>query len=117
MTANVNELREADTRVAITEPRTGGQIEALKSKASDALSSPYVRGAALLGLAAAGYTYIKRKKIPERIKKSPVLGVAPKRNRDTGNILKMGRVLVSLVASVASAMNDSSVDAPAPIPK
>lgn len=115
MTANVHELREADTKVAIAEPGKSGQFEALKSKAADALSSPYLRGAAVLGLAAAGYAFIKRKKTPVPIKKTPIPVVALKRNRDTGNILKVGRVLVSLAASVASAMNEASVETSAPI--
>jgi len=86
------------------------QFKVLKSKASDALSSPYVRGAAVLGIAAAGYALVNRKKprIPHKV---------PERSEDTGNFLKVGSYLVSLVASLASAMNDASACAPAAVEK
>jgi membrane protein len=117
MITNAHEPREADTGASNTKLRKNGQFDTLKSKASDALSSPYVRGAAVLGAAVAGYAYIKRKNTPVRTKKTPISKVAPKRDHDTGNILKIGSFLVSLAASVASAMNDASVHASAPIHK
>jgi YihY family inner membrane protein len=95
-------MHEAETRAA--------QFNELKSKASDALSSPYVRGAAVLGVAAAGYALLRRKK-------EPVPDRAPERSHDTGNLLKVGSVLVSLLASFASATNDARVDAPAAVQK
>jgi membrane protein len=110
MTKTAHEMHEADTGVAAAELKTNEQIDVLKSKASDLLSSPYVRGAAVLGVAAAGYALVRRKK-------TRISYTAPKRSGDTGNFLKAGSYLVSLVASVASAMNDASVDAPAAVQK
>ena len=80
------------------------RIHVHESKASDVLSSPYVRGAAVLGAAAAGYALVRRKKT--RI--SPMV---PERSDDTGSLLRVGSYLVSLLASFASAMNNASVDA------
>jgi membrane protein len=62
MTKTAHEMHEADTGVAAAELKTNEQIDVLKSKASDLLSSPYVRGAAVLGVAAAGYALVRRKK-------------------------------------------------------
>jgi YihY family inner membrane protein len=76
----------------------------LKSKATEVLSSRYVRGAAVLGIAAAGYALVRRKKNPGSV-------MAPERRDDTGDFLKVGAYLVSLIASFASAMNSASVDA------
>lgn len=110
MTTTAHEVHEAGTREAAAESGTHEQFEALKSKASDVLSSPYVRGAAVLGIAAAGYALVRRKKnrIPD---------MAPERSDGTGNILRVGSVLVSLAASLASALNNASVEAPAAVQK
>ena len=97
MTTTAHEMHEAETNE-------------LTSKASDVLSSPYVRGAAVLGVAAAGYAFLRRKK-------NPVSDRAPERSHDTGAMLKVGSVLVSLLASFASAKNDARVDAPAAVRK
>jgi membrane protein len=103
MTITAHEMHEAEARVAAAELRTNGQFNALKSKASDALSSPYVRGGAVLAIAAAGYALVRRKKTtPPKI--------APGRSDDTGNILQVGSLIVSMVASFASAMNNAKVD-------
>jgi YihY family inner membrane protein len=97
-------MHEAETRVAAAESGTDEQED------SDVLSSPYVRGAAVLGIAAAGYALLRRKK-------KPVSDRAPERSVNTGDMLKVGSFLVSLVASVASAMNNASVDASAAVQK
>ena len=86
------------------------EAEASTSKASDMLSSPYVRGAAVLGIAAAGYALFRRKK-------KPVVHMASVRSNDTGKLLKVGSFLVSLAASLASAMNNASVDSSAAVEK
>ena len=101
MTTTAHEMHEADTRVAAA---------GLKSKATDVLASPYVRGAAVLGIAAAGYALLRRKK-------APAFTVAPDRRLRPGDMLKAGGFLVSLMASVASAMNNPGVDASAAVQK
>ena len=106
MTTTAHEMQEAEHRIDAAEPGTSAQLSVLRSKAADALSSPYVRGAAVLGIAAAGYALLKRKK-------TRVSTIAPGRSADTGSILRVGGYLVSLAASVASVMNNASVDAPA----
>jgi YihY family inner membrane protein len=110
MTTTAQEMHEAETRVAAAEPKTDEQFNMLKSEDSDVLSSPYVRGAAVLGIAAAGYALLRRKK-------NPVPDRAPERSVNTGDMLKVGSFLVSLAASVASAMNNASVDASAAVKK
>lgn len=130
MTNNAHDMRDAQTGAVAAEPGMKEQFDTLKSKAADVLSSPYVRGAAVLGVAAAGYAYVRRKKTPVLGKKAPVLGKkaplrkkapehkkAPERTRDAGNMLKVGSFLVSVAASVVSAINDASVDASAPVRK
>lgn len=101
MTATAHEKHEADTRVAAPELRTNEQFKAFKSKASDVLSSPYVLGAAVLGIGAAGYALVKRKK-------TPISSRAPERSDDKGDILTAGSFLVPLAAFFASAMNNAS---------
>jgi membrane protein len=110
MTTTAHEMHEAETRVAAAEPGTDEQFNLLKSEDSGVLSSPYVRGAAVLGIAAAGYALLRRKK-------KPVSNRAPERGVNTGDMLKVGSFLVSLVASFASAMNNASVDASAAVQK
>ena len=97
MTPTAHEIHEADE-----------QFEASTSKTSDVLSSPYVRGAAVLGIAAAGYALVRRKK-------NHIAHTAPERSHDTGNMLRVGSFLVSVAASLASALNNASVDAPAAV--
>jgi YihY family inner membrane protein len=104
MTITAHDKHEAEPRVAAAELKTNEQFKALKSKTSDVLSSPYVRGAAVLGTAAAGYALFRRKKTPRSDR-------APERSHDTGDMLKAGSYLLSLVAAFASAMNNASVDA------
>lgn len=108
MTAH--EMHEAKTRVAAADARTDEQSNPVKSKAADVLSSRYVRGAAVVGIAAAGYALVRRKK-------TPVARVTPQRSADTGELLKVGGFLVSLFASIAAAMNNPVADAPATVLK
>ena len=110
MNTSADEMHEAITRVGDAESRINEQFKVSKSKASDVRSSRYVWGAAVLGIAAAGYALVRRKQthIPD---------MAPKRRDGTGDILKAGGYLVSLVASFASAMNNASVDAPPAVQK
>jgi membrane protein len=109
MTATAHEKHEADTRVAAAELKTNEQFKVFTSKASDVLSSRYVRGAAVVGIAAAGYALARRKK-------TPVSSRAPERSDDTGDILKAGSFLLSLVGLFSSAMSNAGVAAPAPAP-
>lgn len=102
MTATAHEKQEADTGVAAAESGTNEQFNVFTSKASDVLSSPYVRGAAVLGIAAAGYALVRRRKTPASSR-------APERSDDTGDILKAGGFLVPLAAFFASTMNNASV--------
>ena len=110
MTTTAHEMHEAKTRGAAAGLGTHEHFEVWKSKASDALSSPYVRGAAVLGITAAGYALLRRKK-------APASSMAPERRGRPGDMLKAGSFLLSLVASVASAMNNASVDASAAVRK
>jgi YihY family inner membrane protein len=103
-------MHDAGTRVATAESGTNEHLKELKAKASDVLSSPYVRGAAVLGVATAGYAFLRRKKHP-----APE---TPRVRRDrTGDLMKAGSFLLSLAASVASAMNTASVEPPVPVRK
>jgi membrane protein len=104
MTTNAHDMHEEETRAAAAESRTNQQFNELKSKASEVLSSPYVRGAAVLGIAAGGYALLRRKK-------TRISDRAPERSVDTGKILKAGSYLLTLAASLASAMNNADVDA------
>jgi YihY family inner membrane protein len=110
MTTTAHEMHETETRVAAAGSPTNEQFEASHSNATGMLSSPYVRGAAVLGIAAAGYALVRRKK-------RPVLNTASVRSDDTGKLLKTGSFLLSLAASFASAMNNVSVDASAAVEK
>jgi membrane protein len=91
----------------------------LKSKASEALASPYVRGAAVVGIVAGGVALARRKKKPRL---EPRRDVAPEPSDRTIDFVKVGSFLVSLAASVASVMNDpgddkAGADASAAVPK
>jgi YihY family inner membrane protein len=110
MTTTAHEMHDAETRVASAELGKDEQFEVLKSKVSDVLSSPYVRGAAVLGITAAGYALLRRKK-------APVSTMAPERRDRPGGVLKVGSFLLSLAESIASAANNAGVDASAPVQK
>lgn len=108
MTITSKEIHEAEADAIADELRAKEELETLKAKASEVLSSPYVRGGAVLGIAAAGYAYIRRKKTHR-----PEMG--PERSYDTGDIVKLGSLLLSLAASFASAMNKAYVEPSASI--
>jgi YihY family inner membrane protein len=110
MTTPAHEMHEAEARVAAAQLGTNAQFQALKSKVSDVLSSPYVRGAAVLGISAAGYALLKRKK-------TPIPDTAPERRDRLGEMLKVGSFVLSLVAPIASAMTTASVEASTPVQK
>ena len=109
MSTSADDMHENETRLAAAELGMNEQFTELKSKASDLLSSPYVRGAAVLGVAAAGYALVKRKK-------NRVTYMAPERGDDSGSLLKVGSYLLTLVTSVASAMGSADVETPDPAP-
>jgi len=120
MSATDHEKHEAEIRVTAAEPRANAQFDVLKSKASDMLSSPYVRGAAVLGIAAAGYALVRRKKTPVFSRPSspsrPSRSIrAAERSDDTGDTVKAGSFLVPLAALLASAVKNANVPAPAPV--
>lgn len=114
------ETHDADTSLATARSRPNEASVTLKTRSSDVLASPYLLGGAVLGITAAGYALVKRKKAapyriapkhskrpaPERAK-SP----AAERNEDFGDIVGVIGALVSLAASFASASNNSSVHA------
>lgn len=104
MTTTTHEIAEGDTHPPATELKISEELDALKSKAGDALSSPYVRGAAVVGIAAAGYALLRRKKTPKP-------RIAPARRDRTDTLLKVGSTVLSVAASIASAMNNVRVDA------
>jgi membrane protein len=110
MTTTTHEIDKGDTHPPATELKISEELDALKSKASDALSSPYVRGAAVVGIAAAGYALLRRKKTPKP-------RIAPARRDKTDTLLKVGSTILSVVASFASAMNNVRVDATPAIEK
>lgn len=114
MSATDHEKHEAETRVTAVEPGTNEQFDVFKSKASDVLSSPYVRGAAVLGIAAAGYALVRRKKTPGFSRPSRSSRAA-ERSDDTGDTVKAGSFLVPLAAFLASAVNNANVPASAPV--
>ena len=110
MTTTAHEMHEPGTHAVTAESRTGEQFTRLKAIASDMVSSRYVRGAAVLGIAAAGYALVKRKK-------NPVSNMAPERSEDTADLLNVGGFLLTLVATFASAMNNASGNASAEVQK
>lgn len=110
MTTTAHEMHGAKTRVLAAGSGTNEQFTALKSKVSDVVSSPYVRGAAVLGISAAGYALLRRKK-------APISDMAPERSDRLGEMLKVGSFVLSLVAPIASAMANASVDASTAVPK
>jgi membrane protein len=92
----------------------------LKSKASEVLASPYVRGAAVVGIVAGGVALARRKKKPRLEPRRDLrYDSAPERSDRTIDFMKVGSFLVSLAASVASVMHDpnddAAADAPAPV--
>ncbi|MFS2028440.1 YihY/virulence factor BrkB family protein [Massilia sp. CT11-137] len=110
MNPTAHEMHESETRAATAAMETNAQFDVLKSRASDVLSSPYVRGAAVLGIAAGGYALLRRKK-------APVSDVAPERHDYLGGMLKAGSLLVSLAASIASARHNAGDEPSAPVQK
>ena len=122
MTTSAHEIHEDKTRIAAAEARPNEprsdelsdqlseQFSALKSKASDVLSSRYVQGAAVVGIAAAGYAFVNRKR-------HPVPDTPPERSADKIDILKVGSFLVSLIGYFTAPAHQASVDAPAAIQK
>ena len=108
MTTAARETHEAQTRLAAAELDAKEQLRVLKAKATEAISSPYVKGAAALGIAAAGYAFVRRKR-------NPAHAIAEKRREDTGDMLKVGGLLVSMAASFASALNNPKVDESVPV--
>ena len=85
-------------------------MNAFTLKASNVLSSPYVRGAAVLGIVAAGYAFVRRKK-------TPLSRIVPQPTTGTENLLKVGSLLVSLAASFASAKDNARVAESATVQK
>jgi YihY family inner membrane protein len=110
MTTTAHETHDAGTRAAAAELTIKEEFAELKSKASDVLSSPYVRAAAVLGIATAGYALFRRKK-------HPVPAMAPERRDRTGDMMKVGSLLISLLASFASARKNAGVEPSAPVQK
>ena len=102
MTTTAHEMHDAATHAAAAGLDTNAHFDVLKS--------PYVRGAAVLGIAAAGYALLRRKK-------APVSEMAPERSDRPGELLKAGSFLVSVAASIASAMNNAGADAPSAVRK
>lgn len=120
MSATDHDKHEAEIRMTAAEPRANAQFDLFKSKASDVLSSPYVRGAAVLGIAAAGYALVRRKKTPvfswpSRPSRPNKSSRAAERSDDSGDTVKAGSLLVPLAAFLASAVKNASVPAPAPV--
>ena len=110
MTTTDHKVHEATTHVAAAEPTTNHQFKALKWKASDVLSSRYVLGAAVLGIGAAAYALVRRKK-------TPVPDRGAEHDGATGNILKVGSLLVSIATSFAATVNNANLDASGAIRK
>jgi membrane protein len=122
MTTNAHEIHEEKTGIAAIEARPDEQLNeqvseqlseqfsALKSKASEALSSRYVQGAAVLGIAAAGYAFARRKK-------NPVPDTPPERSADKIDIVKVGSFLVSLIGYFTAPVHHASVEEAAAIQK
>ncbi len=116
MKTNNHIMDETKNRINAAESTMHEQFDAFKSKASEVLSSPYVQGAAVVGIAAAGYAYVKRKKTPVLYKAQPKV-TPPKRRIDPGELLKAGSFIVSLVASLTAAKEDAVNDAPVVVGK
>jgi membrane protein len=122
MTVSAEEMHENNTRIAAAEAGLNEQFDVLKSKASDVLSSRYVQGAAVLGVAAAGYAFVRRKKTPaSAASTAPVAPTVsnkpPKRRADTDDLLKMGSFLVSLIGYFTAPTHHASAEAPAAVQK
>ncbi len=107
MTTPEHEIHEADADVAAAKLKTH-ERNGLRSKAVEMLSSPYVHGGAVLGIAAAGYALVKRNKAVHA-------DTVPNRSVEIGDVVKVGTLLLSLAASFASAMNKTSGDAAAAV--
>lgn len=106
MTNSGPEMHDDQSSIASAKSAMNEELKVLKSRASDMLSSPYVVGGAVLGIAAAGYAFVRRKKTAPH-------DTLPERSENSGNILKVVGTLVSLAASFASATDRAEVDASA----
>jgi membrane protein len=106
MTNTAPTMHDAQTSIATAKLQMNEEFEVLQSTSSDVLSSPYVLGGAVLGIAAAGYALVRRKK-------AAPYNTAPEHSEDRGDILKVVSLFVSLAASFASATNKAKVDASA----
>lgn len=102
MRSTAQEMHEAEASLAEEKSGMTRQLKALASRSSDLLSSPYLIGGAVLGITAAGYAYVKRKKASPH-------HIARERSVKFGDIVKVGSMLVSLAASVASVTDDAKV--------
>ena len=96
MTKTTVKTHDAEPGIATARLRTS----------ADVLSSPYVLGGAAVGIAAAGYALVRRKKATPR-------AIAPKRRENRVDVLKVAGFLVSLASSLASATDHAKVDADA----
>lgn len=104
MTNTDPDMHDARPGDAAANPRLHEGSDAFTSRASDALSSPYVLGGAVLGIAAAGYALVRRKKATPR-------QIAPQRRERGGDVLKVVGFLASLAASYVSAADDTRAHA------
>lgn len=116
MKTNNHIMDETKNSINSTESTMHEQFNGFKSKASEVLSSPYVQGAAVVGIAAAGYAYVKRKKNPVLYKAKPK-ATLPKRRIEPGELLKAGSFIVSLVASLTAAKDNAGNEAPVVVEK
>ena len=106
MTNTAPEMLDAHNSIATAKLQMNKESEVLKSSSSGMLASPYVLGGAALGIAAAGYALVRRKKAaPSNTAPEPEPSQAP------GEILKMLGMFVSLAASFASSTSNAKVDA------
>jgi len=96
-------MHDPDTRVETAGHTTADRFDALKSKAADAFSSPYVVGSALLGIGAAGYAFMRRKK-------NRPADLPRKSGDHFSDIVQVGGLLVSLVSTFASTKSSDQVD-------
>lgn len=100
------EMHDAQNGIAAGKLRMNKESETSTSRSADILSSPYVLGGAVLGIAAAGYALVRRNTAAPR-------DTAPKRSGGIGDILKVVNVLASVAASFAPAINNAKADASA----
>jgi len=102
MTSLVQEIQDAEARVITARAETRDHLDTLKARASHVIKSPIVLGGGILGVAAAGYAFFKRKK-------APAVKSRPAQPRDLAPILRVASALVPLVASIASRSSPAGV--------